>query len=230
MQNKAKLLTITEAAEILRVSLDTLRRWEKKGIINPQRTKGGVRRYSLMDLKIAKLNKRKIRFFRLPSLLGKSYSLWRNNAKVIALTSLVWILGIVIVHTMKPSFLQPTNPQQQILSASIKKEVSLQLSSELVNNQMGMLKAFVLPDQQLSASGNIKNNFEVSSGSDLLIGQPADKLNIKYADTPAQYYLLHKIENNIPLANEFATGITTRNPILKLNVSKMGNDWYTIFQ
>ncbi len=196
MQNKAKLLTITEAAKNLRVSLDTLRRWEKKGIINPQRTKGGIRRYSLMDLKIAKLNKRKIRFFRLPSLLGKSYSLWHNNAKVIALTSLVWILGIVIVNTIKPLFLQPTNPQQQILSASIKKEVGLQLSSELENNQMGMLKSFVLPDQQLLVSENTKNNFEVSSGSDLLIGLPADKLNIKYSDIPTGYYLLHKIEND----------------------------------
>lgn len=127
MQNEAKLLNITEAANILGISLDTLRRWEKKGIITPQRTKGGVRRYTLLDLKIAKLNKRKIRFFRLPSLSGKSYSLWQNNAKIIVLTSLIWILGIALVHFLKPGFLSPTNPQQQILSEAIKKKINLQL-------------------------------------------------------------------------------------------------------
>src|ERR1035437_7253243 len=105
MQNKAKLLTITVAAQTLGVSIDTLRRWETKGIITPQRTKGGVRRYSLLDLKIAKLNKRKIRFLRLPSLLGKTYSGWKHNTNAIALTSLVWILAIVTLHFLKPLFL-----------------------------------------------------------------------------------------------------------------------------
>lgn len=40
-----KLLTITEAAEILGVSLDTLRRWDKNGKLEAIRKEGGVHRY-----------------------------------------------------------------------------------------------------------------------------------------------------------------------------------------
>ncbi len=40
-----KLLTITEAAEILGVSLDTLRRWDKSGKLVAIRKEGGVHRY-----------------------------------------------------------------------------------------------------------------------------------------------------------------------------------------
>ena len=40
-----KLLTITEAAEILGVSLDTLRRWDKNGKLVAIRKDGGVHRY-----------------------------------------------------------------------------------------------------------------------------------------------------------------------------------------
>lgn len=40
-----KLLTITEAAEILGVSLDTLRRWDKNGKLVAIRKEGGVHRY-----------------------------------------------------------------------------------------------------------------------------------------------------------------------------------------
>jgi excisionase family DNA binding protein len=41
------LLTASEAAEYLRVSLATLHRMEKKGQLVPYRTLGGHRRYSL---------------------------------------------------------------------------------------------------------------------------------------------------------------------------------------
>src|SRR3989344_634241 len=45
MPNHIQLLNINEAAKILRVSAKTLRRWEIKGILKPQRTSGGHRRY-----------------------------------------------------------------------------------------------------------------------------------------------------------------------------------------
>lgn len=51
------LLTIKEAARILKVSEKTLRRWEEKSYITPIRTTGKHRRYSLDQLKTAKKNK-----------------------------------------------------------------------------------------------------------------------------------------------------------------------------
>ncbi|HEX6977337.1 MAG TPA: MerR family DNA-binding transcriptional regulator [Patescibacteria group bacterium] len=45
-----KLFTIHEAARKLGVSVDTLRRWEKKGKITSERTEGGHRRYSLEEI------------------------------------------------------------------------------------------------------------------------------------------------------------------------------------
>ena len=53
MQNPTptgKLLSIGESSEYLGVSIDTLRRWEKKGRINPLRSPGGHRYYSKEDL------------------------------------------------------------------------------------------------------------------------------------------------------------------------------------
>lgn len=43
-------LGITEAAEYLRVSASTLRRWEKKGFLVPERTPTGIRRYTKKQL------------------------------------------------------------------------------------------------------------------------------------------------------------------------------------
>ena len=42
--------TIEEAAKYLSVSISTLRRWEREGKIQPDRTKGGHRRYSISVL------------------------------------------------------------------------------------------------------------------------------------------------------------------------------------
>lgn len=42
---------IREAARIIGVSLDTLRRWEKAGKIKSDRTEGGHRRYDLVQLR-----------------------------------------------------------------------------------------------------------------------------------------------------------------------------------
>lgn len=45
-----KLLKIKEAAELLRVTTTTLRRWEKAKKLIPQRTKGGQRRYEMSQI------------------------------------------------------------------------------------------------------------------------------------------------------------------------------------
>jgi putative resolvase len=46
-----KLVAISEAARLLGVHADTLRRWERQGKINPQRTQGGLRRYDLGEIR-----------------------------------------------------------------------------------------------------------------------------------------------------------------------------------
>ncbi len=43
-------VTIGEAAQIKGVSIDTLRLWEEKGILIPERTNGGHRRYKMSQL------------------------------------------------------------------------------------------------------------------------------------------------------------------------------------
>src|SRR6266700_433180 len=47
---KDELLTIQQAADLLGVSTKTLRRWETKGNLIPQRTMGNQRRYSKAEL------------------------------------------------------------------------------------------------------------------------------------------------------------------------------------
>jgi hypothetical protein len=46
----SEYLGITEAADYLRVSASTLRRWEKKGFLVPERTPTGIRRYTKKQL------------------------------------------------------------------------------------------------------------------------------------------------------------------------------------
>ena len=46
-QQKLNLLTAQEAAQYLRVSLSTLNRIERRGLLQPLRTPGGHRRYTL---------------------------------------------------------------------------------------------------------------------------------------------------------------------------------------
>lgn len=45
-----RYVSISEAAQIKGVSADTLRIWEEKGILVPERTEGGHRRYKLSEL------------------------------------------------------------------------------------------------------------------------------------------------------------------------------------
>ncbi len=46
-----KILAISEAADILGVSVTTLRRWEKEGKLTSERTPAGHRRYDLSKIK-----------------------------------------------------------------------------------------------------------------------------------------------------------------------------------
>ncbi len=51
------LITIGKAAEILNISVDTLRRWDKKGIIRSQRINGKDRHYSIQEVEKLKSSK-----------------------------------------------------------------------------------------------------------------------------------------------------------------------------
>jgi excisionase family DNA binding protein len=51
-----KLVSISEAAQILGVSLDTIRRWDKTGLLHSERPDGKNRYFSLDELKAYKLN------------------------------------------------------------------------------------------------------------------------------------------------------------------------------
>src|SRR5947209_3487365 len=56
---KDTLLSIQEAARLLKVSTKTLWRWEARGLITPERTSGNHRRYKLEDVENLKKNKEK---------------------------------------------------------------------------------------------------------------------------------------------------------------------------
>ncbi|MEK7111293.1 MAG: MerR family DNA-binding transcriptional regulator, partial [Patescibacteria group bacterium] len=51
MNFEKKLYSISQAAELIGVSADTLRRWEEEGLYQPVRTSGGQRRYDVSSLK-----------------------------------------------------------------------------------------------------------------------------------------------------------------------------------
>jgi excisionase family DNA binding protein len=48
--NQERLITMQEAATLLRVSMKSLRRWDKNGQLPAVRTPGGNRRYRLSDI------------------------------------------------------------------------------------------------------------------------------------------------------------------------------------
>ena len=50
MAETTKLLTISEAARVLGVHQQTLRRWSDAGFVRHQRTPSGQRRYDVADL------------------------------------------------------------------------------------------------------------------------------------------------------------------------------------
>ena len=51
ISNMSRLVTIGEASEILGVSISTLRRWDKVGRLEPEKTASGHRRYDIAKLK-----------------------------------------------------------------------------------------------------------------------------------------------------------------------------------
>jgi excisionase family DNA binding protein len=50
MEGRHRLLSVSEAAEFLGVSADSLRKWSDQGMLPVYRTPGGQRRYSPADL------------------------------------------------------------------------------------------------------------------------------------------------------------------------------------
>jgi len=55
--NKEKLVKISEAAQILGVSIDTVRRWDKKGILHSTRPDGKNRYFSIEELEKIKFSR-----------------------------------------------------------------------------------------------------------------------------------------------------------------------------
>lgn len=205
MQHEATFLTITRAAKFLNISPDTLRRWEAKGIVTPLRTEGGSRRYTLLDLKIAKLNKRKIeqisnrnRFFQLPTLLRQNYIHSKRDLKIALLTSFLWIIALFSYNFLVPIFLRPTNPEQQILSDELKEQTRLKIASETTPGKTNAIKALANTQDQTPVDNKITPS-AISQVSDLLIDRFNNAPTLKFSETLDNYYLLQPLpQNQIP--------------------------------
>ena len=50
LSTNKKLVPISEAAKILGVSIDTVRRWDKSGVLRSNRIDGKTRHFSIKDL------------------------------------------------------------------------------------------------------------------------------------------------------------------------------------
>lgn len=193
MQKKANFLSITRAARFLEVSPDTLRRWEAKGIVTPLRTEGGSRRYTLIDLKIAKLNKRKVRFLQIPALFKQNYINSRRDLKIALLTSFIWIFGLLAYQLLTPVFLRPTNPEQRILSAELKEPAGLKIASETTP-----VKVYAIEVELPSEATPV-----VLKMAPKVVGQDVGLLTRRLNDTPAivytntldRYYSLGPVSN-----------------------------------
>src|SRR5258708_717123 len=73
MPNSALLVSIGQTAKILNVSIQTLRRWEQKGLLIPERSAGGTRLYNLEQVKKLKgLSLGKVKLSELPNLVEQS--------------------------------------------------------------------------------------------------------------------------------------------------------------
>ena len=51
LDESRRVLTVSQAAKFLKVSVDTLRRWDRSGKLTTRRSPGGNRRYSKEDLR-----------------------------------------------------------------------------------------------------------------------------------------------------------------------------------
>lgn len=122
MQIETKLLTISQASDLLGVSKDTLRRWERIGLISPKRTSGGIRKYSFEDLKKTRFQKGR-RLYRMKQLLSHH----KPIVKAIFFTSLFWILIILALKIGTP---QQTIVLSPILTDSPKNNLEYSNTSE----------------------------------------------------------------------------------------------------
>ncbi len=57
LSGKNKLVPISQAAEVLGVSIDTVRRWDKEGILHASRSKDNTRYFSIEELEKVKFSK-----------------------------------------------------------------------------------------------------------------------------------------------------------------------------
>lgn len=67
-------VTISEAAELLNVSVDTIRRWEKKGLIKSSRTENNYRHFNINEIK-------RVHQKDDPEYSGKKYRILKSNKK-----------------------------------------------------------------------------------------------------------------------------------------------------
>jgi excisionase family DNA binding protein len=190
MQKKAEFLTIAQAAQFLNVSPDTLRRWEDRGIVTPHRTKGGSRRYTLLDLKIAKLNKQSLRSNDLKKktqfLFRKNYISSKRDLKIAIFTSFLWIFGILIFNLLAPSFLRPTNPDRQILSEQLKQQTGLRKASDTTPVKVYAIEV-QLPDNETPV---------ILKMAPSLVGKSPDLPNLRYTNQVDQYYTITPLPQN----------------------------------
>ena len=56
-KNNKEFITISEASRVLNVSIDTLRRWDKSGIIHPVRLDGKNRYFPMREIERLMQNK-----------------------------------------------------------------------------------------------------------------------------------------------------------------------------
>lgn len=95
MQKQKRLLSIGEASEYLSVSIDTLRRWEKKGKIESLRSPGNHRYFSVEDL---------------DKLFGKKYRHDKHGGKSVK-------------ETIKPK-ISGNQDQEEIIDNKVQEEIS----------------------------------------------------------------------------------------------------------
>ncbi|MFA5933599.1 MAG: MerR family transcriptional regulator, partial [Microgenomates group bacterium] len=79
MTRSAQKVPISQAAKILKVSLETLRRWEKRGVLVPLRSPGGTRYYDINELN--RLKKQATGKFRVTKLPYLQQEVIQTNAK-----------------------------------------------------------------------------------------------------------------------------------------------------
>lgn len=78
LPKQKKLIPISEAAKVLGVSIDTVRRWDKSGVLHSERPDGKNRYFSLDELKEHKLSQPQLPISEVASKLGISATTLRR--------------------------------------------------------------------------------------------------------------------------------------------------------